>query len=124
MNDPIDCITRKYKISQDWNTRQAVTFYSVLWYPCIIKTTRKRKSKFGFSHDEISSKILKHFINIIAVPITHIINRSLPTGLVPGKLKLAKVIPIFKSADSSQIKHYHPICLLPVFSKLLEKNNV
>ena len=69
----------------------------------IIETTRKLKSKSSFGHDGISSKILKHLINIIAVPITHIINRYLATGLVPGKLKLAKVIPIFKSADSSQI---------------------
>ena len=54
----------------------------------IIETTRKPKSKSSFGHDGISSKIPKHYINIIAVPITHIINRSLATGLVPGKLKL------------------------------------
>ena len=57
----------------------------------IIETTQKPKCNFG--HDGISSKILKHSINIIAVPITHIINRSLATGSVPGKLKLA-IIPI------------------------------
>ena len=90
----------------------------------IIETTRKLKSKSSFGHDGISSKMLKHFINIIAVPITHIMNRSIATWLVRGKLKLAKVIPIFKLADSSQIKNDRPISLLPVFSKLLEINNV
>ena len=87
----------------------------------IIETTLKLKSKSSFGHDGISSKILKHSINIIAVPITHTINRSLATCLVPYKLKLAKVIHIFKSADSSQLNNYRSISLLPVFSKLLEK---
>ena len=87
----------------------------------IIETTHKLKSKSSFGHDGISSKILKLSINIIAVPITHIINLSLTTGFIPGKLKIAKVIPIFKSADASQLKNYRPISLLPVFSKLLEK---
>jgi len=85
----------------------------------IIETTQKLKSKSSFGHDGISSKILKHSIYIIAVPITHIINRYFANSLVPGKLKLAKVIPIFKSTDSSQIKKYRPINLLPVLSKLL-----
>ena len=78
----------------------------------ITKTTRKLKYKSSFGHDGISSKILKHYINVIAVPITHIINRA---RLAPDKLKLAKVIIIFSSCH---------ISLLSVFSKLLEKNNV
>ena len=34
----------------------------------IIETTQKLKYKYSFGHDGISSKILKHSINIIAVP--------------------------------------------------------
>ena len=55
------------------------------------------------------------------MPITHIINRYLATSLIPGKLKIAKVIPIFKSADPGQLKYDRPISLLPAFSKLFEK---
>ena len=73
-----------------------------------VETTRKLKTKSSSGHDEISTKLLKYSINYVAVPITHIINRSLATGLVPGKLKEAKVIPIFKSADPSQLKKISP----------------
>ena len=85
----------------------------------IIESIRKLKSKSTFGHDGISSKILKHYINIIAMHITHIINISLTTGLVPGKLKLAKVISIFKSTDSRQINKLC-ICLIPVLTLVIK----
>ena len=61
-----------------------------------VETTRRLKTKTKSSpgHDEISTKLLKDSINYIAVPITHIINRPLASDLVPGKLQIAKVIPI------------------------------
>jgi len=44
------------------------------------------------------------------------------TGTVPDKLKLAKVVPLFKGGDSSMPSNYRPISLLSIFDKLLEKN--
>jgi hypothetical protein len=67
----------------------------------------------------MSTKLLKAPIEV--TPITHIINLSLSTGIVPTKMKIAKVIPIFKSGDRSDFSQYRPISILPVFSKLLEK---
>ena len=40
--------------------------------------------------------------------------------MVPDKLKMAKIIPVFKKRDP-QLPSYRPISLLNVFSKLLEK---
>ena len=39
----------------------------------------------------------------------------------PGKLKLVKVTPVFKSNDKLSVNNYRPISLLPVFSKVLGK---
>ncbi|XP_065643028.1 uncharacterized protein LOC136074619 [Hydra vulgaris] len=42
-------------------------------------------------------------------------------GIFPEKLKTAKVKPIFKSGDTSEIGNYRPISILSTFSKILER---
>ena len=49
------------------------------------------------------------------------INQVFNTGIFPDRLKLAKIIPVFKKGDSKLINNYRPISLLPVISKVLEK---
>ena len=46
--------------------------------------------------DGISSKLLKVIAPVIIKPLTLLINQVLNTGTFPDKLKIAKVIPIFK----------------------------
>ena len=43
------------------------------------------------------------------------------TGVVPLKMKIAKVVPIFKKGDALILNNYRPISLLNSFSKILEK---
>ena len=50
-----------------------------------------------------------------------LINRSFLEGIFPKELKLARVIPIFKSGDKSLITNYRPISVLSFFSKIFEK---
>ena len=62
----------------------------------ILKTITKLKPKTSLDHDNISSKLVKNSIDHIILPLTHIINQSLATGIVSHHMKIAKVIPIFK----------------------------
>ena len=71
--------------------------------------------------DGISTKLLKVIAPVIIKPLTLLINQVLNTGTFPDKLKIAKVIPIFKKGDPSLFENYRPISLLPVISKVLEK---
>ncbi len=80
------------------------------------------KCKKSADFNGISSHFLKKIIDELAHPLSLIFNRSLVTGLVPSQLKVAKVIPIFKSGISTSMDNYRPISLLSQFSKILEKN--
>ena len=71
-------------------------------------------------HDNISSTALKSISNEISNCITLIKNQSILTGSFPDNLKLAKVVPIFKKDDISQIKNYRLISVLPVISKIFK----
>ena len=53
--------------------------------------------------------------------IAHICNVSFQTGVFPNKMKIAKVIPLYKSGEKNIFTNYRPISLLPQFSKILEK---
>ena len=41
--------------------------------------------------------------------------------MVPDDLKIAKIIPVYKSDDKKIVSNYRPISVLPAFSKILEK---
>jgi hypothetical protein len=87
----------------------------------ILEIVNKFKPKISSGHDEIPTKIMKQSISEIIEPLTYIINKSLETGVVPNKLKIAKVIPLFKSLQKNELKNYRPVSLLPAFSKVFEK---
>ena len=53
-----------------------------------------------------------------------VFNLSLSTGQVPSKLKIAKIIPVYKKGKVDVLSNYRPISLLSIFDKLLEKNHM
>ena len=84
----------------------------------IIKNLQVKKSA---GPDDIPNSLLKRIVGVIVCPLVHIFNLSLNTGRVPDKLKIAKVIPLFKKGDKQQVNNYRPISLLTALSKVLEK---
>ena len=78
------------------------------------------KSKTSYGHDEISMKTVKHITKQIVKLLTHIINRSLICRSFPNDMKLAKIIPVFKSGIVLNFL-IRPISLLSHFSKILGK---
>ena len=79
------------------------------------------KSKSSSGHDGISSSLIKEAKDQISNIITLIINQSISTGIFPDKLKIAKVVPVFKKDDIHLPGNYRPISLLPAISKIFEK---
>ena len=73
------------------------------------------------AYDELPASILKQCSDSYLEPLKLLINLSISRGIVPDKLKIARVIPIFKGEDEQLVQNYRPISVLPFFSKFWEK---
>jgi len=71
--------------------------------------------------DNIGPKLIKYIACERCYSLLCVFNLSFDKGLVPDKLKLAKVVPVFKGGNELLPNNYRPISLLNVFDKLLEK---
>ena len=88
----------------------------------IIRTVQNCKNRRSTDFSDNSMSLLKKVISKIVKPFAHICNFSFQIGVFPNKLKIAKVIPLYKSGQKS-FTNYRPISLLPQFSNILEKLN-
>ena len=87
----------------------------------IISTVRNLKNSNSTGHDEFSLKFIKLSLPILAPALVKIFNLSLTSGIYPDKLKIAKVIPIFKKGAPSSVNNYRPISILSTINKIFEK---
>ena len=75
----------------------------------IRKITEKLDNKKSCGIDGIYNiilNIMKSIINILIKPSTIIINQILESGFFSDKLKIAKVIPLFKKGDPTLLTNY------------------
>jgi hypothetical protein len=85
------------------------------------KVIKQLKAKQSNDANGVSSKMIRFIGDKIASPLAHIFNISLSNGVFPTKLKLCRVILIFKAGNSLECDNYRPISLLSSVSKILEK---
>ena len=71
--------------------------------------------------DNMNSMSLKISSETLIKPLTHICNLSLTQGIFPSQLKIANVIPLYKSDDPMLFNNYRPVSVLCVLSKVFEK---
>ena len=72
--------------------------------------------------DDIDNKILKISAPIIAETLTYIYNLCIDKCSFPSQFKIAQVIPLYKSGDSSEPSNYRPISILSALSKPIENH--
>lgn len=87
----------------------------------IIKIIKTLNNTNSAGYDEINTKIIKNCADIIASPLTYILNKSFEQGTFPSRLKISIVKPIYKKGDPTEMGNYRPITLIPVISKIFEK---
>ena len=81
----------------------------------ITRTVHNCKSKRSTDYSDINMSLIKKVITNIIKPFSHICNVSFQTGVFPSKMKIAKVVPLFKSGEKNVFTNYRPISLLPQF---------
>ena len=64
---------------------------------------------------------IKPVAEYLESPLTFIINNFIVTSTFPGIWKIARISPIPKIVNPSQLKDYRPISILPILSKIYEK---
>ena len=106
----------------DFDNRPNLIFhFSEINVDQVLTNLKQLEASKATGIDKIPAKILKISANIIAPSLTIIFNLSLHTGIFISDWKLARVQPIYKSEDRTKCENYRPISVLPVVSKIFEK---
>ena len=86
----------------------------------IIDICSSFRSSAAPGFDNISVGTIKECTNCIISPLTSIFNLSITTGVVPDEMKIAHVIPLYKSGAHDVFANYRPVSISPAFSNILE----
>ena len=74
------------------------------------ETLKKNKSP---GHDDISNTLI-YKKEELKIPLMHICSLSLKTGVFVEQLKIAKITPVYKKGEKSDLTNYRHISILPV----------
>ena len=91
-----------------------VTIEQVIKEVCNLKITEPS------GIENISTKLLKDAFWSLSHQLTLLFNLIIETNEIPTSWKCAKITPIPKDGDLSDVNNFRPIAILPVVSKVLE----
>ena len=104
---------------------QSPTLSTLYLYPTSLTEIKKLISdlqpKKSTGIDETPPTILKSTPDNILIALTHVFKLSLACGKFISDFKTAKVAPIHKKGNVTNVCNYRPISLLCSMSKILEK---
>lgn len=81
---------------------------------------KKLKCKQSSGPDEIPGFVIKNVLHLIIEPLAFLINLSFSTGTFPERLKIGKVVPVYKKGNQHLFENYRPVTVINSFSKIFE----
>ena len=104
-------VTNSHELSNAFNV-VASSVYSLL--------NKLSKSK-ATGLDNISAKLIRECADLISIPLCNIFNKSLSSGSFPDDWKCARVTPLFKQGERTDVNNYRPISVISVIAKVFER---
>ena len=117
INQQIENCTESYSI----NETEFSMFLKSTNIPEVKKVIDNLNAHKSAGIDGIPADVIKNCSDIFAPLLTSLINLSFSQGTFPSCLKIARVIPISKGSDKTDMNNYRPISLLSVVSKVFER---
>ena len=124
----IDSIIKKYdshpsimKIKVNVNLEGRFSFCNVTQAGIQNEINAINPKKASVEND-VPAKILKENKDIFSLHLSRIYNESKNNNTFPVSLKNADVSPIHKEKETTATKNYRPVSVLPILSKVYERN--
>ena len=89
--------------------------------PTLIEQIIDNMKDTSGGHFNIPAKLFKIHSNLLSAPLSVLINRCIASACFPECLKIAQVLPLFKSKNKLDVKNFRPISMLPIVAKIFEK---
>ena len=104
-----------------WITLLAVTTSSfpvqlavAMFFSLLIKLSKSKATGL----DNIPAKLIREWADLISIPLCKIFNKSLSSCLFPDDWKCARVTPLFKQGERTDVNNYRPISFISVIAKV------
>ncbi|MBY0581188.1 MAG: hypothetical protein K2P53_05865, partial [Rickettsiales bacterium] len=85
------------------------------------KSFKMLKSNKSIGHDGINGNVVINSYETLKDVLFKVFSCLIKQGIFPDHLKIAKVTPIFKVGDPTNVTNYRPISVLSAFSKVFER---
>lgn len=86
----------------------------------IDRAIKKIKVKSSVGSDDLHPRIIRECADSLVFPIWLLSKMSFSAGKIPAKLKMSRIIPLFKKGDRSDVKNYRIIAICSVVLKVFE----
>ena len=87
-------------------------------YNDVLKSFKSLRNDCSTGYDNIPVSFIKPIAKYITSPLTFIINNLLEESKFLDQWKIARISPIPKISNASELKDYCPISILPILSKV------
>jgi hypothetical protein len=125
-NDPQEAGDVQQEVDDDVTSGRHVPkfFFQFSNAKRITKTIKGLNNTEELGMDGIPTSVLKKGVEVLAGPISHLVNPSVAEGRVPAAFKIGKVHPIHKGKGKPREDpaSYRPVSILPAMSKVLESH--